>query len=58
MNSDQLLEEMGRLHPKVMDLSLGRMHRLLEALGNPERKLPPVIHIANVQFLQVKAERG
>ena len=46
MNSDHLLEKMGRLHPKVMDLSLGRMHRLLEALGNPERKLPPVIHIA------------
>ena len=46
MTSDQLLEQMGKLHPKVMDLSLGRMHRLLEALGNPERKLPPVIHIA------------
>ena len=46
MTSDQLLAEMGRLHPKVMDLSLGRMHRLLAALGNPERKLPPVIHIA------------
>jgi dihydrofolate synthase/folylpolyglutamate synthase len=37
---------MGQLHPKVMDLSLGRMHRLLDTLGNPERKLPPVIHIA------------
>jgi len=46
VNSDQILEEMGQLHPKVMDLSLGRMHRLLEALGNPERKLPPVVHIA------------
>ena len=46
MNSDQILEQMGQLHPKVMDLSLGRMHRLLEALGNPERALPPVIHIA------------
>ncbi len=46
MNSDQLLDQMGQLHPKVMDLSLGRMHRLLAALGNPERKLPPVIHIA------------
>jgi len=46
VNSDQILAEMGQLHPKVMDLSLGRMHRLLEALGNPERKLPPVIHIA------------
>ncbi|MFN3643228.1 MAG: bifunctional folylpolyglutamate synthase/dihydrofolate synthase [Gemmobacter sp.] len=34
------------LHPKVIDLTLGRMHRLLAALGNPERRLPPVIHIA------------
>jgi len=46
VNSDQLLAEMGQLHPKVMDLSLGRMHRLLGALGNPERQLPPVVHIA------------
>jgi dihydrofolate synthase / folylpolyglutamate synthase len=34
------------LHPKVIDLTLDRMHRLLARLGNPERKLPPVIHIA------------
>ncbi|HEY5364538.1 MAG TPA: folylpolyglutamate synthase/dihydrofolate synthase family protein [Aestuariivirga sp.] len=34
------------LHPKVIDLSLDRMERLLARLGNPERKLPPVIHIA------------
>ena len=34
------------LHPKVIDLTLDRMHRLLAALGNPERALPPVIHIA------------
>lgn len=34
------------LHPKVIDLSLDRMHRLLAALGNPERVIPPVIHIA------------
>ncbi|WP_349036263.1 folylpolyglutamate synthase/dihydrofolate synthase family protein [Pseudotabrizicola sp. 4114] len=34
------------LHPKVIDLTLDRMHRLLAALGNPERHLPPVIHIA------------
>jgi len=46
VNSDRLLEQMAGLHPKVMDLSLDRMHRLLEALGHPERKLPPVIHIA------------
>jgi dihydrofolate synthase/folylpolyglutamate synthase len=34
------------LHPKVIDLTLDRVHRLLAALGNPERRLPPVIHIA------------
>ncbi|MGR3484874.1 MAG: bifunctional folylpolyglutamate synthase/dihydrofolate synthase [Paracoccaceae bacterium] len=34
------------LHPKIIDLSLDRMHRLLAALDHPERRLPPVIHIA------------
>ena len=34
------------LHPKIIDLTLDRMWRLLEALGNPQNDLPPVIHIA------------
>ena len=34
------------LHPKRIDLSLGRIQRLLAALGHPERRLPPVIHVA------------
>jgi len=34
------------MHPKIIDLTLGRTLHLLAALGNPERKLPPVIHIA------------
>jgi dihydrofolate synthase/folylpolyglutamate synthase len=34
------------LHPKVMDLVLDRVWRLLDALGNPQDHLPPVIHIA------------
>ena len=34
------------LHPKVIDLTLGRVERLLAALDHPERRLPPVIHIA------------
>ncbi|WP_375174431.1 bifunctional folylpolyglutamate synthase/dihydrofolate synthase [Pseudooceanicola sp.] len=34
------------LHPKVMDLVLDRVWRLLDALGNPQDNLPPVIHIA------------
>ena len=34
------------LHPKLIDLTLDRVWRLLEALGHPERQLPPVIHVA------------
>ena len=34
------------LHPKVIDLSLGRIERLLARLGHPEASLPPVIHVA------------
>jgi len=45
-SSDQVLERLGRLHPKLIDLSLGRIERLLKALGNPQEKLPPVIHVA------------
>ena len=45
-SSDQILERVKRLHPKRIDLSLGRMERLLEQLDHPEQKLPPVIHVA------------
>ena len=34
------------LHPKIIDLTLDRMERLLAALDHPERALPPVVHIA------------
>ncbi len=44
--SDAVLSRLMALHPKKIDLSLGRMHKILSALGNPEKKLPPVIHIA------------
>ncbi|GAA6212400.1 folylpolyglutamate synthase/dihydrofolate synthase family protein [Hyphomicrobiales bacterium 4NK60-0047b] len=44
--SETLLQEMHKLHPKLIDLSLDRIHGLLEKLGNPHKKLPPVIHIA------------
>ena len=44
--SDQVLERLSRLHPKLIDLSLGRVEGLLAALGNPQEKLPPVIHVA------------
>jgi len=46
MRSDAILMRLLSLHPKIIDLSLVRMERLLARLGNPERKLPPVIHIA------------
>ena len=45
-SSDALLERMMRFHPKIIDLTLDRVERLLAALGHPERSLPPVIHIA------------
>ena len=44
--SDRVLDRLGRLHPKLIDLSLGRVERLLAALGDPQDRLPPVIHIA------------
>ncbi len=44
--SDVILSRLMDLHPKVIDLSLERMHRLLDLLDNPEKKLPPVIHVA------------
>lgn len=44
--SDQLLAEMKLLHPKLIDLSLGRVERLLTKLGDPQFKLPPVVHVA------------
>jgi len=44
--SDIILERMMALHPKIMDLTLDRMWRLLTALDNPQDKMPQVIHIA------------
>ncbi len=44
--SDIILKRMMSLHPKIIDLTLDRVWRLLEALGNPQESLPPVIHIA------------
>ncbi|MCX7353611.1 MAG: bifunctional folylpolyglutamate synthase/dihydrofolate synthase [Alphaproteobacteria bacterium] len=44
--SDVLLERLSRLHPKIIDLSLERIERLLARLGHPERNLPPVVHVA------------
>ncbi len=44
--SDVILERMMSLHPKIIDLVLDRVWRLLAVLDHPERNLPPVIHVA------------
>ncbi|MBZ9703866.1 MULTISPECIES: bifunctional folylpolyglutamate synthase/dihydrofolate synthase [unclassified Mesorhizobium] len=44
--ADREIEALMALHPKGFDLSLDRISRLLERLGNPQDLLPPVIHIA------------
>ncbi len=43
---DALLHAAYALHPTEIDLSLGRLERLLSRLGNPHRKMPPVFHVA------------
>jgi len=44
--SDHILAELKTLHPRLIDLSLGRIEALLAKLGHPEQRLPPVIHVA------------
>ena len=46
VGSDIILDRLLTLHPKIIDLTLDRLHRLLDRLGNPERNLPPVVHVA------------
>src|SRR5215467_3285669 len=43
---DSIVARLLTLHPKRIDLSLDRMWRVLAALGDPQRRLPPVIHVA------------
>ena len=44
--SDHAIERLRANHPSLIDLTTGRVQRLLAALGHPERRLPPVIHVA------------
>jgi len=44
--ADREIDRLMALHPKGYDLSLDRVTRLLDRLGNPQHRLPPVIHIA------------
>ena len=60
---DPILERVMRLHPRSIDLGLERIARLLAALGSPERKLPPIVHVAGtngkgslVAYLRAMAE--
>ncbi|MCP4330413.1 MAG: bifunctional folylpolyglutamate synthase/dihydrofolate synthase [Alphaproteobacteria bacterium] len=43
---DIVLDRLLALHPKIIDLSLDRVHRLLDALDNPHHHLPPVVHVS------------
>ena len=44
--AEREIDKLLGLHPKGFDLSLERITGLLEILGNPQKKLPPVIHVA------------
>ncbi len=46
LSADSEIERLMALHPKGFDLSLDRITRLLERLGNPQDRMPPVIHVA------------
>ena len=61
--SDPLVQRLNRLHPKLIDLSLGRIERLLARLDYPQRALPATIHVAGtngkgstIAFLRAMAE--
>jgi len=44
--TESVLQRLVGLHPKKIDLSLGRVGELLAKLGRPQEKLPPVVHVA------------
>jgi dihydrofolate synthase/folylpolyglutamate synthase len=44
--SEAIIDRLHALHPRLIDLSLDRMRRALAALDHPERRLPPVLHVA------------
>lgn len=46
VKSDVILERLQGLHPKLIDLSLGRVVALLQRLGDPHKNIPPVVHVA------------
>ena len=46
LTPDAILDRLTGLHPKLIDLSLDRVERLFDRLGNPHQNLPPVVHVA------------
>ena len=66
VRADRIEGIVARLHglyPRLIDLSLDRLRRLLAKLGHPECQLPPVIHVAGTNgkgstcaFLRAMAE--
>lgn len=65
LTSDALIARFLGLHPKAIDLSLGRILSLLDKLGNPQERLPPTIHVAGtngkgstIAFMRAILEAG
>ena len=61
--TDAILDRLTRLHPKLIDLELGRIERLLATVSSPHLTLPPVVHVAGtngkgslVAYLRAMAE--
>jgi dihydrofolate synthase/folylpolyglutamate synthase len=59
----RILDRLNALYPKAIDLSLDRVWRLLADLGDPQDRLPPVVHVAGtngkgstVAYLRAVAE--
>ena len=44
--ADAIIDRLHTLYPRLIDLSLDRVIRLLHQLGDPQNRLPPVIHVA------------
>ena len=60
---DPISERLRARHPQRIDLSLDRMRALCAALGDPQHRLPPVVHVAGtngkgstVAFIRAVAE--
>src|SRR3954467_6798124 len=61
--SDAVIQRLRANHPTLIDLTTGRVERLLAALGRPDLKLPPAVPVAGangrgctVAYLRAVAE--